>query len=230
MAERPLGEDELTGIFERTAVASNRRLARAMAAEILASAESNRSEFARRMSKQVTRMTGPLLLDILRDDELRDLVVMSAEGRTWPDPASIVSEGHGVRGSLHDPELAGAAASEGTMDEERTVPRTKATGDLVRQFHKDMVAVAVQSQIVLGYRPMALLGMIDDLGGVEAARRIVGSEHPSKTFVTLWENNRLEYSVEFLVLDAAYEGLFGPEVMERAAYRLREHGANPPNH
>lgn len=74
-ASRPLGEDELVGIFERTALARNRSLARRLAVAVMSyEGKGSRSEWARGLYKRVTFVTGPRLLDVLDEAEIDDLV------------------------------------------------------------------------------------------------------------------------------------------------------------
>lgn len=72
---RPLGEDELVGLFERSALARNRELIRRLAAAVLAyDGPAARSEWARDLYKRVTFSTGPRLLDALSDAELNAVI------------------------------------------------------------------------------------------------------------------------------------------------------------
>lgn len=81
---RPLGEDELVGMFERTALARNRRLLRSLAAAVLDySGPAPRSDWARELYKRVTFGTGPCLLDALSDNEI-DALIRSAESDVSP--------------------------------------------------------------------------------------------------------------------------------------------------
>jgi hypothetical protein len=67
----PLGEDEFVGLLERTAMARNPRLVRALARRVIAYEGSiARSEFARLLYKRAMHTTGPLLLDVLSDEQL----------------------------------------------------------------------------------------------------------------------------------------------------------------
>jgi hypothetical protein len=73
--ERPLGEDEFVGLFERTALARNRPLVRRLAAAVLSYDQAAaRSEWARDLYKRVTYATGPRLLDALTDEDLDALI------------------------------------------------------------------------------------------------------------------------------------------------------------
>lgn len=83
----PLGEDELVGIFERSAVVRNRPLARYLAQAVLAHRDASaRSEFARELYKRVRRTTGPLLLDALPDTQVAKLVDAVAGSITQGSP------------------------------------------------------------------------------------------------------------------------------------------------
>jgi hypothetical protein len=73
--KRPLGEDEMTGLFERSAMARNRPLIRALASIVMQSDEPGaRSEWARTLYKKVCYITGPRSLDGFTEDELTDLI------------------------------------------------------------------------------------------------------------------------------------------------------------
>jgi hypothetical protein len=74
-----LGEDELVGLLERTAVARNRALVHELAKVVLGYAGNTaRSEYARELYKLVRRRTGPLMLDLLSSDKLAHLVQAEA--------------------------------------------------------------------------------------------------------------------------------------------------------
>jgi hypothetical protein len=77
--DRPLGEDELVGLFERSALARNHALVRRLAVAVLAyDGPAARSEWARDLYKRVTFSTGPRLLDALSDTEL-DAIIHGTE-------------------------------------------------------------------------------------------------------------------------------------------------------
>jgi hypothetical protein len=77
-AVRPLGEDELVGLFERSALARNHTLVRRLAMTVLAYNGRGRSDWARELYKQVTFTTGPRLLDALSEDQLDDFIGSAA--------------------------------------------------------------------------------------------------------------------------------------------------------
>lgn len=69
-ASRPLGEDELVGLFERSELSRNRSLARALAQRVLEYDGSDRSAYARRLYQEARYSTGSLMLDVLDEDQI----------------------------------------------------------------------------------------------------------------------------------------------------------------
>ncbi|WFE23301.1 hypothetical protein O7621_08395 [Solwaraspora sp. WMMD937] len=83
--ERPLGEDELVGMFERSALARNQRVVQRLAVAVLSyKGPTARSEWARELYKRVTYATGPRLLDALTDSDI-DLLIHGDEQRLLPE-------------------------------------------------------------------------------------------------------------------------------------------------
>ncbi len=74
LAASPLGEDELVGLLERTAVARNRALVIALARRVLEYQGPARSSFARKLYFEASIATGPLLLDAMSDSEITEFV------------------------------------------------------------------------------------------------------------------------------------------------------------
>ena len=75
-----------------------------------------------------------------------------------------------------------------------------------------------------GYNATYFVRMLNELGGVLTAKRLVGSTQPSDGFTRLWEMDRLELSVEALVLDAKWRTLFSDIERGAARRRLMEYG------
>jgi hypothetical protein len=108
---------------------------------------------------------------------------------------------------------------------------TSAAGSLAGlalAFHREMAGLYARSEREVQYRPSAFRSMVADVGGVEAARRLVMSPHPSDGFTTLWEKGRLDLTAEALVVDERFAGLFPEEVVEQARARLVDYGHSPP--
>lgn len=71
---RPLGEDELVGIFERPSLAQHPPLARSMVSAVRGVSHGPRSEVARDLAKRVLRTAAVVNVAALDDDEVEDLV------------------------------------------------------------------------------------------------------------------------------------------------------------
>ena len=106
-ADRPLGEDELVGLFERSALARNRALIRRLAAAVLAyNGPVARSEWARNLYKRVTFSTGPRLLDSLSDAELDAIIYGTELAPAAPRqsvPASSAAPGSAIASTNDSP-------------------------------------------------------------------------------------------------------------------------------
>lgn len=85
VAERPLGEDELVGLLERTKLARRRELVRMLALRILAYPGADRSAYARQLIRSTWRHTGPRMLDVLPIGELQ--IIIDREDRQLTERA-----------------------------------------------------------------------------------------------------------------------------------------------
>ena len=91
-----------------------------------------------------------------------------------------------------------------------------------------MIDIYENAKRDLGYVATRFLQLVSGKGGVEAAREPITSSRPSAGFTTLWENHRLDLSVERLVLEPAYESLFTAHERDLALKRLHDYGYDPP--
>lgn len=208
--ERPLGEDELVGLLERTSLSRNRELVRSLARLVLEYRGRDRSHWARDLYKRVTFATGPRLLDALSPAELDALV------RGEESPTDARSSG--------TPALEGGEGSRFEHDSALRVvdPDVSRDAEIGRRFTADVVERYSRAKIELGYNAKQLLHLVDELGGIGAAQRIVGADRPSDGFIRLWENRRLDLSLEALVLSPEYEELFDESILSKAERRLGE--------
>jgi hypothetical protein len=92
------------------------------------------------------------------------------------------------------------------------------------QFHHAMIDLCKRSDKELGYRPTYLIRAITELGGLGAARSLLAKATASEGFGKLWEAQRPDLTVERLVLDEAWAGLFTAEELHVARERLTAHG------
>ncbi|WP_165832103.1 phospholipase D family protein [Novacetimonas pomaceti] len=96
-----------------------------------------------------------------------------------------------------------------------------------KAFERAMYNIYKEAQ-TFGYRPTLFLKMIADHGGVETARRLMRGSATSG-FEKLWENNRLDLSVEALILRPEWHSLFTEEERKLARRRLRQFNYSPPD-
>ena len=79
--DRPLGVDEMVGLFERSDMARNRPLIRALAKAVMEyDGQGSRSDWAREVFKETRYATGPRALDGLSEEEITDFI--QGEGRS----------------------------------------------------------------------------------------------------------------------------------------------------
>lgn len=81
--DKQLGEDEFGALLERSSLARNQRLIRMAAREVIRYAgDQPRTEYTRELLMLITYRTGPLMLDLLSDEELEHLVLLCAQTAT----------------------------------------------------------------------------------------------------------------------------------------------------
>lgn len=91
---------------------------------------------------------------------------------------------------------------------------------LEAQFHQEMVEIYRRALDECGYQASYFLKLVNETGGLQAARSLITSAKPSDGFTKLWERNRLDLTVESLVLRAPWCELFSPQELDRARKRL----------
>ena len=96
--------------------------------------------------------------------------------------------------------------------------------DLEMNFHKDMIRICERAKKECGYVATRFLRMINEKGGLMAAKQLIAKEGGTDGFATLWEHGRLDLSVEALVLQERYHALFTDEERELCRKRLLEYG------
>ncbi len=95
--------------------------------------------------------------------------------------------------------------------------------DLEREFHDAMLGVYEQAP-ELGYNATRFLQMVYELGGVQAAKRLLQKHDVQSGLAWLWEHGRLDISMEALVLQEPFGSLFSAADLAEAERRLRELG------
>ncbi len=96
--------------------------------------------------------------------------------------------------------------------------------ELKRKFHNDMKSIYEKADREIGYRATRFLQMLSEQGGLETAKTLVARPGGTDGFIKLWENRRLDLSVEALVLKKEYEELFSDDIRNICKARLKEYG------
>ncbi len=95
---------------------------------------------------------------------------------------------------------------------------------LENQFNEDMQNIYLTAKRELGYNATRFLQLISEKGGVKAAKLLIAKDGGTYGFEVLWENNRLDLSVEAHVLKEKYSELFSEVEKEMCRKRLSDFG------
>ena len=95
--------------------------------------------------------------------------------------------------------------------------------DIERRFHEEMVGI-YREATEFGYYPNYFIQMVVDQGGLSAAKQLLNSSTPASGFVGLWEEQRLDLSVEALAVREPWSALFTDVELTEARRRLEDLG------
>ncbi len=96
----------------------------------------------------------------------------------------------------------------------------------VRGFHNEMLRIYDEAK-EFGYNPTYFLGMVRELGGVTAAKRLLRGSDISDGLTRLWKEERLDISKEAVVLQESWNSLFTNAELNQARRRLEELDYDP---
>ena len=97
------------------------------------------------------------------------------------------------------------------------------TVNLEGGFHQEMLRIYEEAKR-FDYQANYFLGMVVEQGGLTAARGLLRGNQVSDGFTRLWEEGRLDLSVEALVLRDPWNALFTGEELSEARRRLEGAG------
>lgn len=92
-----------------------------------------------------------------------------------------------------------------------------------RDFTGAMLDIFRRTFNETGYRAALFFNMINDQGGVQAARTLISAAHPSDGYTALQRLGRLDLTVEALVLRPEWHDIFADDVRMAAYNRLRQY-------
>lgn len=90
-----------------------------------------------------------------------------------------------------------------------------------KAFDRAMLAIYEEAG-TFGYHPTIFLDMLNRHRGQETARRLVHGQG-TKGFLRLWNEKRLDLSVEALIIKSRWRGLFHAETVDQARKTLRQY-------
>ncbi len=96
--------------------------------------------------------------------------------------------------------------------------------DLEYRFHDAMLGIYHDALSQTGYRATRFLQMVNLHHGLETARILLNSDTLSDGFIRLWEEGRLDLTVEALVSREPWRCLFSDAELEQARKRLEDMG------
>jgi hypothetical protein len=107
------------------------------------------------------------------------------------------------------------------MDESGT---PDAHAEVVRKFHSAMAQIYTRAKSEAGYNATRYLQMVSEMRGLATARQLLHAPGVSDGFTPLWERGRLDLTVEALVLQPDWRGLFTSAELAQARDRLTSYG------
>lgn len=87
-----------------------------------------------------------------------------------------------------------------------------------------MLDIYLRAKSEAGYNASRFLGMVSEQGGYEAARALLHASKVSDGYTALWERQRLDLTVEALILKSEWRDLFSNAERDVARQRLIEYG------
>jgi len=92
------------------------------------------------------------------------------------------------------------------------------------KFDEAMVNIYLRAKKEVGYNATIFFKMVNDRGGLETAKFLINASKPSDGYTALWERDRLDLTVEALVVeDQRWHDLFDKSEIDRAKGRLTQY-------
>jgi len=92
------------------------------------------------------------------------------------------------------------------------------------EFHVEMIAAYKRAKHDAHYDARIFIGMVVDKGGLRTAQYLLDAPKVSDGYTALWERNRLDLTVEAIILQEKWWPLFTSAQRRTAISRLRDYG------
>jgi hypothetical protein len=96
--------------------------------------------------------------------------------------------------------------------------------EIENEFHNRMKNIYVAAKEECNYNATYFLRMVEESGGLQAAKKLLTTDAPQYGFTKLWECGRLDLFVKALVLSDEFRSLFTQDELDTARNRLSEYG------
>ncbi len=97
------------------------------------------------------------------------------------------------------------------------------------EFDARMFEIYRRAKDEAKYTASIFLRMLDDKGGIETAKFLINSPKPSEGYTKLYERNRLDLTVEAMVVsEPRWRKLFTDDEVKKAKARLKQYGYESP--
>jgi hypothetical protein len=94
-----------------------------------------------------------------------------------------------------------------------------------KKFDRAMLGIYQTAKADLNYNATTYLRMLHEKGGLATARYLINSKLPSDGYTKLFENDRLDLTVEAMVVqNEEWHELFTEDELKKARDRLRSYG------
>ena len=105
---------------------------------------------------------------------------------------------------------------------------TRDTSALERAFHQRMIDIYKAAKSEARYNASRFLSMVNEHGGLETAQILLRASAVSEGYTALWERQRLDLTVEAVILEEPWRALFNKSEQETAVRRLKQYGYSSP--
>jgi hypothetical protein len=96
--------------------------------------------------------------------------------------------------------------------------------ELEPRFDAAMLETHKRAKSEMGYNASRFLHMLHEHGGVGTAQMLLHAKTVSEGYTVMWEQGRLDLTVEALILNPVYASLFSDSEREIAKRRLDDYG------
>jgi hypothetical protein len=99
--------------------------------------------------------------------------------------------------------------------------------DLQQRFEAALMDTNRRTLTETGYDAKRFLQMFFDIGGLRTAQELIATERVTEGYIAMWERDRLDLTIEALILQPEWHPLFTDTERQTARDRLKKYGFTP---